>query len=94
MISAPGCDEDGDGAGVIEEIQIEGSCSDYCEKAAECDSNVDADSCQSDCESTVTDCQADEQDETLNVLDECAENACNEFAGCTIDAGLQCAFGV
>ncbi len=94
MLPSVGCDTDGDGAGVIEEIQISGSCSDYCDKAAECDSNVDADECKSDCESTVTDCQADEQQETLDTLDECSEDACNEFGGCTVEAGLQCVFGV
>lgn len=94
LVSMTACDTDGDGAGVIEEIQIEGSCSDYCEQAAECNDNVDVDQCHSDCESAVTDCMADEQEETLNRLDACSENACNEFAGCTIDAALQCSLGV
>ncbi|MCR9160006.1 MAG: hypothetical protein ACE37F_38215 [Nannocystaceae bacterium] len=89
-----GCDNDDDGVGVIEELQIEGSCNDYCEQAKSCDDGVDVEACENDCFDAMSDCQADEQEEALNDIDSCSEEACSEFVGCSIGAGLQCSFGV
>ncbi|MBL9106263.1 MAG: hypothetical protein JNL82_35395 [Myxococcales bacterium] len=70
------------------------TCADYCAKANECDSDVDTDECESDCKDKLDDCMADEQEQALDDLDSCAANSCDEFAGCTIGAGLQCTFGI
>lgn len=89
-----GCDTDDDGVGVIEELQIEGSCNDYCEQAKTCDDGVDVEACENDCFEAMSNCQADEQEQALNDIDSCGEEACSEFVRCSIGAGLQCTFGI
>ncbi len=75
-------------------LEVELSCADYCRKAAECDGDVDREACENDCEGAAQDCMADEQQQALDDLDECSESTCDEFGGCTVGAGLQCAFGL
>ncbi|MBC8067494.1 MAG: hypothetical protein IAG13_04100, partial [Deltaproteobacteria bacterium] len=89
FMAAQACDREGTG-----DLRIRATCNDYCDKAKECDDNVDEDDCQSRCESDMEDCQSDEQEEALDDLDDCAQDSCNEFLGCTIGAGLQCTFGL
>lgn len=82
-----GCDE-------VEEIESEIDCFAYCEKAADCNGDVDRDQCEMDCEEALMNCQSDELDEAQMQVDECSEASCDEFVGCTIDAGAQCFFGL
>lgn len=83
------CDRDGTGA-----LRTEISCQDYCDQAKSCDDEVDVDACVSDCRNTVDDCMADEREEALDQLDECAAESCNDFGACTIEAGAECFFGL
>ncbi len=75
-------------------LEVELSCADYCRKAVECDDDIDQEECEVNCEDAAKDCMADEQDEALNQLDECSEETCDDFGGCTVGAGLQCTFGI
>lgn len=75
-------------------VRTELTCQDYCDKAKECDGDVDVDACVSDCKDTLDDCMADEQEQALDDLDSCAAGSCDEFGGCTIGAGIQCTFGI
>lgn len=75
-------------------VRIDATCEDYCAKAHECSDSVDVDDCVADCKDQIGDCMADEQEEALDSLDDCAANSCNEFIGCTVGAGLACSFGI
>lgn len=83
------CEREGTG-----DTRIALTCADYCRQAADCDDEVDKDACKDDCEATMDDCMADEQEQALDDLDACAGDSCDDFAGCTIGAGLQCSFGL
>lgn len=89
LLIAQACEREGTG-----DIRINATCRDYCKQAAECNDDIDVDDCRSDCESTMEDCQADEQEQALDDLDDCAVESCDEFGLCTIGAGLQCSFGL
>ncbi len=89
LLIAQACEREGTG-----DIRINATCRDYCNQAADCNDDIDVDDCRADCESTMEDCQADEQEEALDDLDDCAVESCNEFGACTIGAGLQCSFGL
>jgi len=78
----------------VDEIKTEIDCFSYCRQAAECDGDVDRDACEQDCEDTLNDCMADEKEAAQDQLDECSESSCDEFTGCTIEAGAQCFFGI
>lgn len=69
-------------------------CENYCERAKTCNDGVDVDSCTQDCVDFMSDCQADEQDEALDEIDMCSNASCDDFAGCSIDAGATCIFGL
>lgn len=84
-----GC-EDLDGTG---DLRVELSCNNYCQKAKDCDDEVDMAECEANCESAVNDCMADEQEQALDDLDDCAQDSCDDFGACTVAAGLECAFG-
>lgn len=83
------CLEDG-----TSDLRQEHTCSDYCATAKACDDEVDEDECVADCLDAMGSCMADEQEASLDRLDECAAESCDDFAGCTIDAGAQCYFGI
>lgn len=92
-----GCgDGDGDGDLIdgVSDIRISSACNDYCSQAQDCDDEVDYDDCVSDCESSMMDCMADEQEQAVEELEGCAEESCDDFGVCTIGAGLQCTFGI
>lgn len=89
VLSAQACEREGTG-----DLRINATCRDYCKQATACDDSVDVDDCRDDCEATMGDCQADEQENALDDLDNCATDSCSEFGACTIGAGLQCTFGI
>ncbi|MCB9765183.1 MAG: hypothetical protein H6739_35745 [Alphaproteobacteria bacterium] len=76
------------------EIAIQASCHNYCDQRSDCDGDVDYDSCVSECEADINDCQADEVSATLDDMDACADKACDEMGACEIGAELQCHFGI
>ena len=78
----------------IEEIETEIDCAEYCRQASECDDDVDREECRNDCEDTLNDCMEDEREEAQDKLDECSQSSCDDFTGCTIEAGAQCFFGL
>lgn len=69
-------------------------CQNYCDRKKDCNDNTDVDNCVDNCIDSMSDCQADEQQEALDQLASCEDVACNEFNGCSIDAGLTCYFGL
>jgi hypothetical protein len=88
------CDDSGDDDGGGDEGRIASTCQTYCAKAHTCDDDKTVEQCVADCKAQLGDCMADEQDQVLDDLDSCAADACDEFTGCTIGAGLQCTFGI
>ena len=89
-LSAIACD----GGSALNPDPVERSCTNYCEQRNMCDDEVDVDSCTADCMDSVGDCQADEQDQALDELDECAEESCDDIGACTVGAALECYFGI
>jgi hypothetical protein len=85
----PACERNGTG-----DLRISRTCADYCAAAVGCNDDLDEDDCASRCEDAMDDCMADDQEDALDDLDACAEDSCDDFAGCTIGAGLECAFGL
>jgi hypothetical protein len=69
-------------------------CMNYCRQAESCNGDVNRTECENDREEALNECQADEVDEAQDRLDECAEETCDDFTACTIDAGAQCFFGL
>jgi hypothetical protein len=96
LMMVTGCviDADGDGDPDVGPDPVATSCSDYCDHRAECDDEVDVDSCTADCIDNADNCQADEQAQALAELEACAQESCDDVLGCTIDASLECYFGV
>lgn len=84
------CSDDNEDSG----LPIEVDCSGYCERAALCDEGTDVAECERDCEDALGGCMADELQEVQGLLDECAEETCDEFTECTVDAGIRCYFGL
>lgn len=89
-----GCGDDRGSGGDVSAAKIESTCKAYCEKARTCDDEVSMAECTADCGDELGDCMADEQAAAVSDLDNCAERSCDDFTGCTIRAGLQCAFGL
>ncbi|MFV8752928.1 hypothetical protein ACNOYE_20475 [Nannocystaceae bacterium ST9] len=69
-------------------------CKHYCERANDCDDNVDVDKCVDRCIDRMSDCQADEQQEALDKIDACHDVACSDFPGCAIDSSFTCYLGI
>jgi hypothetical protein len=69
-------------------------CKNYCRQAESCNGDVNQAECENDCQEALNECQADEVDEAQDRLDECADETCDDFTACTIDAGAQCYFGI
>lgn len=78
----------------IEDLQTRIDCSRYCAQAENCNGDVKRSECEDDCKDQLDDCQDDEVDEVQDKLDECAQETCDDFTGCTIEAGAQCYFGI
>jgi hypothetical protein len=104
--SIPGCgddnndDDDADTtnssvtAGDSKAAEIQSTCDTYCSKSNTCDDSKTIEQCVADCKAQLNDCMADEQDQVMQELRECAQESCNDFGGCTFGAGLQCTFGI
>jgi hypothetical protein len=78
----------------IDDIQTKINCADYCRQAEVCNGDVNRAACENDCEDALGECRANELDAVQERLDECAEESCDEFTACTIDAGARCFFGI
>lgn len=92
LCAGMGCRDDRGGSAT--EQEIESACESYCQKARTCDDEVSTAECTADCRDRMGDCMADEQAQAVDDLEQCAADACDDFTGCTIGAGLQCAFGL
>mgnify|MGYP003596440851 CR=1 FL=1 len=89
-----GCNEHEDHGLPASPAKIESTCQTYCDHAHVCDDKTVVASCISKCKDRMDDCMADEQSSALDDLANCASEGCNDFRGCTIGAGLRCAFGL
>ena len=69
------------------------TCRDFCERSNQCD-ETSMDECQENCRQIVDGCMDDEVDGALDQLAACSSEACNEFTECTLDAGIDCIFGL
>lgn len=77
-----------------EDIWTELDCNRFCARANECNEDLDADDCEDQCLSSLANCQSDERAAAQNQIDECADAACDDLVGCTVDAGVRCYFGL
>jgi hypothetical protein len=84
----------GEGDAGEDPARVEATCRAYCDRAAECDDDIDADACVADCDEVIAACMDDEQLQTMDDLEGCAASECGEFDECTVGAGLQCTFGL
>lgn len=75
-------------------VRAEMSCQDYCDRAKLCDDETNIDNCIDKCLDRIDDCMADEQEAALDQIDVCSTESCDDFTGCTINAGAQCYFGL
>ena len=89
-----GCENDDGGGGGATDQEVLSTCKTYCEKAVVCDGDVMEAGCTADCQDKLGNCMADEQAQTLDDLEVCSAETCDDFKGCTIGAGLQCVFGI
>lgn len=87
-------DDLGEGDAGDNAARIASTCEAYCAKGHDCDDSLDTDECTDECAALIGDCMDDEQLATMNDLESCAQNTCDEFAECTVGAGLQCSFGI
>lgn len=83
------CTEDDGGS-----LETKLNCADYCQQAQECNGDVNRSECEDDCQEALGECRADELDSVQERLDECADETCDDFTGCSIDVGAQCYFGI
>lgn len=89
-----GACKEGDGDESDAPAEIQTACEAYCAKAAQCNDETNLDKCQKNCVDAMTDCMVDELDEALAKLEQCADESCDDFIGCTINVGAQCIFGL
>lgn len=96
FLAAAACvvDVDGDGDPEIGPDPVAATCSDYCDQRATCDDEVDVDVCTADCIENADSCQVDEQEQALLELEACAQESCDDMLACTLEAGMECYFGV
>lgn len=77
-----------------DEAKSERSCKEYCAQAKLCDTSLNEQKCVNSCVEAVGSCMADELEDALQQMDNCANESCDDFVGCTINAGAQCYFGL
>jgi hypothetical protein len=65
------------------------ACGDYCARANDCNDETDVDKCQADCVDAMTDCMVDELDAALTKLNQCANESCDDFIGCSVCSGCK-----
>jgi hypothetical protein len=83
-------DEDESGAS----LEVMNSCEEYCQQRKLCKDETNEEKCRNNCIDAMTDCQVDQQNAALDKLDQCANESCDDFLGCTINVGAQCIFGI
>jgi hypothetical protein len=77
--------------GPASEYRMKKVCKRYCDRAVDCNDNVDWDDCVDDCIDEAMGCDSDNDVEAaLDILNDCSAGACNDFGGCTIDAWVEC----
>ena len=69
------------------------ACRDFCDRQVTCDDRNRGE-CEENCRQLLDDCVDDEKDEALSILDSCGGAACDELTECTVDAGIECIFGI
>ena len=73
------------------DLRVANTCEDYCNRAIDCNDNLDYEDCVRDCQDSVDDCDNDaDAEEALDQLDSCVTVSCNDFAGCTVEAYVEC----
>ena len=70
----------------------EGACSEYCDKRAECDDEVDVADCEETCNDVMEECDEDAQTDAIEDLGQCADQSCDDVASCGFDEGVDCLF--
>lgn len=75
-------------------LEVRNSCEDYCAQAKLCDDDVNEQNCRDKCTNAMGNCQTDELDIAVDELRQCSNETCDDFVGCTISVGAQCAFGI
>ena len=77
--------------GPASEHRMNKVCKRYCDRAVDCNDNIDWDDCVDDCVNQAMDCDSDNDVEAaLDILDECAGESCNNVGACTTDAWIEC----
>ncbi len=79
---------------VDETTRIELTCEDYCDRIVVCDDETDVMQCNTDCVDAANNCQNDELDSSLEELDECSMESCDDIGRCSLGAGLECYLGI
>ena len=101
--SVPGCSDDSNDAdtnnstvtaGDGKDAEIQSTCDTYCNKSQTCDGDETLEQCVADCKAELGDCMADEQEQVMQELRDCAAETCDDFGACTFGTGLQCKFGI
>lgn len=75
-------------------LEVQTACNAYCARAVECNDDRDEQDCKTSCYDAMGACMADEQAEALSQLEACAQESCNDFIKCSIQAGATCVFGL
>jgi hypothetical protein len=79
--------------GPASEHRMNKVCKRYCDHAVECDDNTDWDDCVDNCVNQAMDCDSDQDvAAALDILNDCSAESCNNVAGCTVDAWVECNF--
>lgn len=79
--------------GPSSEYRMNKVCKRFCDRAVDCNDNTDFDDCVDDCVNQAMDCDSDNDVEaTLDILNDCAAESCNDVGACAIDAWVECNF--
>lgn len=73
------------------DYRISKVCKRVCARAVDCNDNTDFDDCVDTCIDQAMDCNSDSDVEaSLDILDECTNESCNNITACSVDAWLEC----
>lgn len=75
-------------------IDTSEECAAYCDRAAECNEDVDTAECQADCNESMDKCLDSQKADARNELDECSDVACGDVVECSVDVGAECYFAI
>jgi hypothetical protein len=93
-IALGACRQDDGDDGTEASLEVRNACDDYCVKAKECDGDIDEENCYERCLDNMGNCRVDEEEEAIEKLQQCANESCDDFIGCTVEVGAQCYFGL